>query len=423
MNYNIAAGMDNSTLNKIISELYTNIYPDLFKSTIDIGQLGIASVGFDINVAPTVNFDASSEIKSYIEDILKTNKLGATSSLSAKATSEIVDMVVAASFGIDASVELTINYTDADPTTVQATLNAIVNVQTSTEGGQNLLTLQAYSGTITTNPSNPTLEDLLNKAFIPSLITYLNENILSPIKIPTLQYESLTVSLPVPAVQTPDLVIYSALGTTQPDILTASSWPSDCVFAAMDTEALTKAAAIPFPLGPGIGFDWDIISGRVEAQVHAPTNIRVNRDGSLSGSIIADVLAQLTLHTPGPLPNVNFGPKAQASLAATFEPSVDNGDVYIAIESVPIPKFSFDWGIPSWINWLFLPLEAGLAAALNAVLGPLIGNVLKFPPIKVFTIPTISFSLAGQTININLDEATTSSKNSMLLVDLQVKVS
>jgi hypothetical protein len=423
MTYNIAVGMDNSTLNKIISEVYTSIYPNIFKSTIDIGQLGIASVGFDINVSPTVNFNPSSEIKSYFEDVLKTNKLGATSNLSTEDTSKIVEMAVAASFGTVTSIELTINYINGTSTSVNATLNAIINIQTSTEGGQNLLTVNAVSGTITTDPSEPILEGLLNNVFIPLLIPYLNNNILSPIKIPALQYGSLIVSLPVPVIQFPDLVTYSALGTMQPDIPAPSSWSSDCVFVAMDTAALTAAASIPFPLGPGTGFNWEIIDGRVEAQVHAPTNMQVNSDGSLSASIVADVLAQLTLHTPWPLPNVSFGPKAQASLAVTFKPSVDNGNVYIAIEGVPIPTFSFDWGIPSWINWLFYPLEAGLAAALNAILGPLIGNILKFPPIKVFTIPQISFSLAGQTINIMLDEATTSSKNSMLLIDTQVKVS
>jgi len=302
-------------------------------------------------------------------------------------------------------------------------VTAIINIQTSTVGGQNLLTVQAVSATIATNPANPTLEDLLNKAFIPFFIPYLNKNILSPISIPALQYQSLAVSLPVPAVQQPNLVTYAALGTTQPDIPAPASWPSNCVFIGLDTTVLEMAASIPFPLGPGTGFDWDIINGRVEAQVHAPTNIKVNGDGSLSATIVADALAQLTLHTPWPLSNVSFGPRATASLSVTFQPMVINGDVYIAIEGIPIPSFSFDWGIPSWINWLFYPLQAGLSAALNAVFGPLIGNVLRFPPIKIFALPTISFDLAGKQITINLNSATPSSQNSMLILDVQASVS
>ena len=424
MNYNIAAGMDNSTLNRIISEVYQSVYPSLFKNTIDVKELGISSVGFDIKTAPTVNFTTSSIIKNHIADILKTNKLGATSSLGSKENAKIIELVSAATFAINLSAELTINYSaGGTPTTVQAIVTALINIQTSTTGGQNLLTVQAVSASIATNPANPTLEDLLNKAFIPFFITYLNKNILSPISIPTLQYQSLMVSLPVPVVQQPDLVTYSALGATQPDIPAPASWPSNCVFVGMDTTILGAAASIPFPLGPGTGFDWDIISGRVEAQVHAPKNISVNGDGSLSPTIEADALAQLTLHTPWPLPNVSFGPNAQASLSATFQPSVNNGSVYIAIEGVPIPTFNFNWGIPGWIDWLFYPLEAGLSAALNAVFGPLIGNILKFPPIEIFTLPTISFSLDGKTITINLNKATTSSQNSKLILDIQVSVS
>lgn len=423
MKYNIAAGMDNSTLNKIISEVYTYIYPNLFKNTIPIGVLNIASVEFDFKSTPTVNLDASQEITSQIEEILKADNLLSTYNLSAEDTSNIFDMVLAASFGIHAIVDLTISYTNGTPSTkVQAKLNAVSNVQTSVKGGQNLLTIQAVSATITTTPANPVLDGLLNQAFIPLLIPYLNKEILSPIEIPTLQYHSLKVSLPVPAVQSPNVVSYSSLGTNQPDIPTPSSWPSNCVFAALDTAALTAAAAIPFPMGPGTGFDWKIFSGRVEAQVHAPTNIKVNNDGSISASITVDALAQLVLHTPWPLPNVAFGPKAQASLAVTLKPSVENGNVYVAIEGIPIPTFSFYWGIPSFINWLFLPLEAGLAAALNAVLGPLIGKVLKFPPIRVFTLPKISFTLAGKTINIDFNKAITSSKNSMLVVASQLKL-
>ena len=41
MNYNIAAGMDNTTLNRIIAETYKAVYPEIFKSTIKIGQMGI----------------------------------------------------------------------------------------------------------------------------------------------------------------------------------------------------------------------------------------------------------------------------------------------------------------------------------------------------------------------------------------------
>lgn len=416
--------MDNSTLNKIISEAHVAIYPKLFKSSIEIGESGIASIDYDMNVPPTVNLDVSSKIKVQVEEMLRTDVFAATSDLDITDVSAMVDLISMASFGIDLSVELKINYTkpDADPTTAKATLHVVVNVKATTIEGQNKLILKVFSATIATKPPDPILDDLLNKALIPYMIPILNEKFLAPIKIPTLEYESLRVSLPVLAVQSPYALAYSALGSTQPDIPAASTWPSDCVFIGLDSTVLQAAAATKFPLGPGTGFDWEIFSGRAEAQVHAPTHFKVNRDGSVSASITMDALAQLTMRTPWPFRDVSFGPRAHASIAATLKPSVRNGVMYIALEGVPIPTFHFDWGIPSWIDWLFYPLEEGLAAALNGVLGPLIGNVLKFPPIKVFEIPSMEFTLEGVTIKINLDKATTSAKQSLLVIDTQATV-
>ena len=240
--------------------------------------------------------------------------------------------------------------------------------------------------------------------------------------MPAIQYESLKVSLPVLSVSGSDVVAYSALGSTQPPVPASASWPSGCVFAATDAAALTQAAGIPFPLGPEASFDWDIVSGKVEAQVHAPTDLSVNADGSLSASIVADALAQLTLHMPDPFPNVSFGPKAQATLAVTFQPSVVANEVRLAIEGVPIPDFSFDWGLPGWVNWVFDPIEAGLAAALNKVLGPLIGKALTFPPIPVFSLPTVKIPIGGKSVEITLDQAKTSAEGDMLVVEAQVGV-
>ncbi|WP_316740685.1 hypothetical protein [Pedobacter antarcticus] len=425
MKYNAAVGANTPILNQVVSDVYKAIYPSLFKDTIDINKFGVSSISFDVNQAPTVDLDSSPEvkdmIKSFMTDHNNVNLL--FQNLSSENISEIIEVMSTASFGVNAKISLSINYENGDaPTTAGAILKAVVSVQTSVEEDQNYLTLQAITGQVITNPANPFLDALLNKALIPFLIPYLNEKVLSPIKIPALQYQSLKVSMAVPTIQKPNFVAYSSLGIVQPDVPKPSIWPSKGVFAAVDTQLLKQAASIPFPLGPGTGFKWKIISGRVEAQVHAPKDFIVGVNGNLTATITADVLAQLTLTTPWPAPDVSFGPHAQASIAATFKPSVKNGELYILLEGSPIPSFSFDWGIPSWINWLFLPLQAGLTAALNMILGPLIGNILKLPPIKVYSLPKFSFTLAGKTIKISFEDAETTGKNSMLVVTSKIKI-
>lgn len=421
MNYDIVAGLDNPTLNSLVAQMYTAIYPNLFRNSIAIGQVGISSVSFDINQTPVVNLQPSATFAEHLSELLSSAN-SSEHALSEADKNNVLGLATAASFQLVApSLALSINYSNGDPaTTVNSSLQAIVNIQTNTSsGGANYLSIQITSAAVSI-PDNQVLQQLLNSAVVPAfLVPYLNNNILAPIQIPALQFENITVSLPVPVVQQPFVTAYSALGTTQPSIPPPSNWPTGCTFVGVDTAVITQAAAIPFPLGPATGFNWNIISGTVGAQVTAPTNLSINSDGSINATIMAYANAQLTLHTPSPLPNVTFGPNAQASISATLKPVVNNGEVAVSIEGVPIPTFSFDWGIPSWIGWLFYPLQAGLAAALNAVLGPLLGNILTFPAIPVYTLPEISFTLAGTTLNVNIQQATTSSQNSMLMVEAQ----
>ena len=416
MNYNIVGGIEVSKLNKIISETYTSVYPNLFKNTIDIEKFGIKSIEFDINIAPTINFDMSSDIKKFYGDILKSDKEMTTSNLSSKDYSNYFELASAVSFGINTSLELIINYPKDGPTKVKAELNSILTIQTNI-GDKKFLTIQCVSANITSNPSNPEMDSLFNRFFIPNFIKYLNKEILSPIKIPTLEFESLSVSFPVPFIQPPYFLIYSALMSVQDDTLTSSEWPQNCFFIGMDTSVLKAASVIPFPIGPSSKFNKGFISGEVGAQIKPPSNIQINNDGSLSASIDIEVLAQLKIKS-GPL-HFHLGPRADASLAVTFKPSVTDRRVYLVMEGVPIPTFYFEWGS---VPQILKKILKKISIILNKILNPLIGKALKFPPIKVYTLPEISFKFADQTFNINLGKVTTSSKNSLLMLEAQVNL-
>jgi hypothetical protein len=408
----------------VVAQVYSALYPKLLTNTFNVSQQGIASVAIDINQSPTVSLTQSEAAKHYFEESLDSNVHGPTSALAPALRAKLVALATAATFDASApSVALTVNYTNgATPTHVSASLSATLSIQGSVQGSQNILTVQVIQATLTI-PSNPALAEILNNAFVPTfLVPYINTSLLGPIQVPTLGFSSFQVSMPAIAVQSPYVTAYSALGSTQPDVPPPSNWPTGCIFVAVDDAVLQSAAGTVFPLGPSTGFSWEIVSGQVGAQVLPPTFV-INSDGSITATMTANASAQLTLHTPDSLPNVNFGPSATATLTATVLPSVSNGALQISLEGIAIPTFSFDWGIPSWINWLFDPLEDGLAAALNALLGPLLGNVLKFPPITVYTLPTISFVFSGSTINITITNAKTSSQNSLLVVQAQTTIS
>lgn len=424
MKFNIAAGVDNTTLNNIISETYKSLYPKLFKGSIKFDQHEISSVDFDINEAPTVSFISPTGSKTQLINVFENHEATIPLHLNTDEISQLADLMVPATFRTSASIKLSIDYPNNTPTTVGASLNTTINIQTSVEDGQDLFTVQVIAGTIATQPSNPTLDDVLNKALIPDLIQYLNKNILSPIKIPAIQYDKLRVSTPVPTIQSPDFVAYSALGNTQPDIPAASSWPANCVFAAVDNKVLMEMFKIPFPMGPQKSFNWKVIGGTVEAQVHAPNHIQINKDGSLSAEITADALCQLTFNAG--IHKFHFGPRAQASISATFKPLLKDDSVYIAIEGIPpVPKFSFDLGIHGFGHALLkkLGLEKDLDKVLNDAIGPLIRKAFKFKPIKVWKLPSMKFTFDDQTIYVKFEQAIPSSIDSMLVINLQASVS
>jgi len=428
MNYNIVAGIDSCTLNRIIGDVYKAVYPSLFKNTITLNQLGIESVAFDITKAPQISFERAKEIKNQVEGIIKNNELKELSNLSEDDKLKVLEMASAASFGLDANVSLTINYEGGEaPTNTEAIIHINLNIQAITKEGKNFLTAHLISANLKSIPANPLLEDLLNKAFIPHFTPYFNDNILKPIEIPTLEYNSLLVSLPSTVTQNPYFLNFSALGSIQPDVPASEKWPADCVFAGVDAALMqgVVSAVNIFPLGPSTGFDWKIITGKVNAQLQTPNHFEVNKDGSISAKLPLEARAQLTIHTPWPLPNFSFGPKATSTVKLTLKPLVKNSDFYIEVKDVQIKEMSFDFGgIPGWLNTIFSPLRAGLGIALNTALQPIIkAALLAIPAIKIFTLPTIPITLADKTIEVKLNSAKTTAQNSLLMVNTQVAVS
>jgi len=428
--YDVVAGMDNATLNAELAAFYTAVYPNLLKGQVTVGAAGIASLGFDVQAAPTATLAPSDAARAHVERVLATpsDGLTAVADLPPEARAAIVDAAVSAAFDLSAAqVQLTINYTNgAAPTVVAAGLSVTVSIQTGTDAsGQNYLTLQAMTGSVSI-PGNPALEAILNNAAMPMLLTYLDTNLLSPFQVPTLQYKSLTLSMPVPAVQDGYLLAFSALGTAQPDVPGANAWPTGSVFIGTDATVLVAAANTVLPIGPSTGFSWEIIDGSASATVGpmGGGGVTVNGDGSISVQVPCNAEAQLTVHTPWPLPNFSFGPSATVVLAATATPAVVGGELQIALDSIDPPSFDFSWGdIPGWVAFILNPLLDGLSEALGAILGPLVNQAISGLTFSVLSVPSFNVSLGGSSYTLALAQAATSAgqgpEGTLLLVEGQ----
>ena len=292
--FDVATGMYESALNALLTQLYNALYPNFLKEKINVGKVGISYVDFDIQAPPTVSLAPSADAKAHIAAAFgetlynaQRGKAGVTA-ITVSDKSAILDIASSATFTVNVSkLALTVNYSNGSSPTKIPSADLVVHAMVSVDASDSNLTIKLLGGTVTV-PNNPALTQLLNNAFLPYLIDYLSKNILSPIKIPPLGYKSLHLSAPLPVVQQTYLTVFSALGSTQPNIPAPLPWPKDGVYIAADIPTMEAAAGIVFPLGPQENFSWDIISGQVGATVNSPKISHINDDGGISASIEAN---------------------------------------------------------------------------------------------------------------------------------------
>ena len=418
--FDVAAGVHQSILNdSLLPQVYTALYPTFLKGSIDINEVGISSIDYDIQGAPMVNLQPSEHAKAHIAAALEEHlaKKGVVG-MSAANKSALLAAVSSATFSANISkLALTINYTDGSPSTVVPSAPMVVHATISVNGENSNLTLEIVHATITI-PDNPTLTKILNNGILNYLTDYLNKNILSAITIPPLKFASLQIGAPLPVVQQSFFATFSAIGSSPVTIPKPLPWPTDGVFIAADIPTLEAAAGSVFPVGPQSNFNWEIISGHIGATVNVPKIIQIEDDGQVLVSIQANASCQLTMQTPWPIPNVSFGPSATATLTGFVNPLIEDNEFKIAIASFPAFNFSFSWGFPTILEYLFYPIQAALAAALNAILGPIINDALQNIKIHITDIPDIPIDLgADKKITISIaNQATPRGLNGNLLV-------
>ena len=425
--FDVAAGMYETTFNSVVTQFYHALYPNFLKGSVQVDEVGISSVAFDIQAPPTVSLAPSQTAKGHIKaafESIHQNKYSQQLAVApASNKSTLLEMASSATFTVTASkVALTVNYSSGSSPTKVPSASLVAHATVAVDDDSNL-TVKIVSGTVSV-PNNPALTELLNKALIPYLIKYLDENILDPIKIPPLVFKSLKLSTPLPVVQQSYFNVFSSLGSGPHNIPKPLPWPKNGIYVAADIATMEAAARTYFPMGPKEEFSWKVISGEVGATVNAPTISNISADGSISAKIEAEAVCQLTLHTTWPIPNVSFGPKATAGLACELRALVEDSEVKVAFANIPNISFSFDWGIPGIWKYLLEPLEEGLSAALNGILGNLIGDLLKKLKISIYKIPTIPIDFGdGKKIQISIDQATpTGYQGSLLVVTAQATV-
>ena len=411
--FDVAAGIYESALNSILRKVYDALHCTLLKGSINVNELGITSVDFDIETSPTVSLQPSDEAKQHIKTEIEKITTGPEMSSLHEAASW-------ATFSAKASdIAFTIHYENDSPPTTISRVSLVAYFSSTVDGADSELTFTILCATITV-PENPVLTELLNLAVVPYLVKYLNTKIVHQIQIPPIAFKSLHISTPLPVVQQSFFIAFSFLGSTpstMPSPLPWPAWPKNGPFVAVDIPVIEAASKSIFPLKPKDDFSWEIFSGHVGATLNPPKIANISNDGSISASIEANASCQLKIKTPWRLPDITIGLSATCELSSTLRPVVEKRKLKVVLESFEHPTFSFDWGIPYWLNYIFLPLEAGLAAALNDILSRLIRVSLDNQEFSVYSIPAINIPVAGDTmIEIDIDKAEPSGLDGSMLV-------
>ena len=393
-------------------QVYDALHSTLLTGNINVSEAGISSVDFDFKASPTVSLQPSDEAKQHIKTEIEKLHISTWPEMSS-----LLKIASSATFTAKVSdISFTIHYENGSAPTTIPSASLVAHVSFTVDGANSNLTCKVLRATVDV-PKNSAFTELLNRALVPCLIDYLNTKILHQIQIPPIAFKSLQISTPLPVMEQSYFTALSSLGTTPSTIPSPLPWPNGGVHVAVDIPAMEAASKIIFPLGPHDKFSWNIFSGYVGATLNPPKIAKINNDGSISASIEANASCQLKMKTPFPFPDLTIGPSATTGLTCTLCPFVEKREVKVVVESIEDPKFSFDWGIPHWINWIFEPLQAGLAAAIDDILSPLIRVKLGNLTIPVYSIPVFNIHVEEDTkIEVSIDQAIPSGIDGSILV-------
>eukprot|EP00731_Ephydatia_muelleri_P003148 Em0001g3148a len=365
VNINVAAGADQPTLNALVIQVYKGIYPNIFKNSINVGQAGIASVDFDIQIAPTVTLGPSEQHSQMIREHI-------SHELPAERLEEAVAFLTQSAITATCSqVALTVNYqNEAPPTQTVASIILGANVTTNLDGSYSITVAVSQ---ITVN-GNPILSELLTNAVGPFLATYLNTNILNHITIPSLSFLGVTLMTPVMTTENNPggemLVAYS--GLTSPVVVPpqGTPWP---------TGLYNLKLQAAFSLSPGSG---SAVTGTV------------NVSGSASVSLSCGIVPTITI-------GADISGTATLTAAVTAQASGSSDDIIVTIES--LDNFDLHIDLPG-VPWPFDDVISEFVSGFVQVIGSAVASIMSNYPIKVYTLAPITFSLGSNQYQVALSQ-------------------
>lgn len=398
--YNVVAGTDATALDALAKAIYDGC-PALFNSSLRIDQMGIVAVGYRMLTAPRFDLRPSEAFRAETRQRF-TQLLGAAGPQAARQSAGAAASTV--SVVVDALQLHLQRQGQPDLDALDTSLQMAAAVQINPDRS---LRLQLVWGKIAIT-QHPELDDLLNQWFVPALLDFLNRNLLAPIAIPAIELLGVDFTAPALATQHPHLLAATAQLPDTVELPPATAWPQGKVFAGADENVLNAVAAAALErVVPSGTWDYSIDIGVCTLGVGAqygvylrnprfsvtPTSRNVYRLSIELGAHAGFSLSCVLSASPGA--------SARGWVTATAEVSVDARN-HIIVRLKSVEQLSLSWGFddtPFWLpNWAISPILKAFEPAVAAV----VSAALRDLSFDVYSIPTISATIAGRTFDLTL---------------------
>lgn len=399
--YDAVVGADASAINSTVASVYSSLYPRIFKGSVSVQQFEVSTVDYDIQAAPSFDLNQSQLLadyyRAYLGGQIEDSDLDA-------AVNESTQFSIT---GLVSKVSLTIHYMNNVPATQVplATMSLAVQVEVNTD---NTFSLHLVTGTVTIE-GDATLSALLTNIMMPTLIDYLNTNVLKPIKLPAISFLGLSLSTPAVLAQNNTLVAFTALQPTPLNPPTSDTWPSNAAFAGVDATLLGAIANaelsqihisedVSFSMGSiiicdlGIDAHVDMSFGQASFTFIPGSGGNITATASFSGG--ASLTAKCGhIHAP-------FGARISVNATATIQVNLVGTSVIVTFERLNkiTPDISFQ-GIPKILNGVV----SDLLDALSSYVIQLIAQKLSGYTFKAYSLPGISFKVGQMTFDVSLN--------------------
>ncbi|MBX2828933.1 MAG: hypothetical protein KTR22_12275 [Flavobacteriaceae bacterium] len=423
-NFDMAIGIDGTTMDQGSSTLYSKLYPKLFTGSQEIKLEGIEfKVSWNVKSAPTFTLSAPTNGKA----LLKAHLMGDafrypvdTNTMVETYMSSMAD----STFQMNMSdVEMTVSSSSHSATDK---VDVTIVVEASSTGGK--MTLNPIKATGKT--SNPSDQALINAVILPQAMKMAG-SILSGIDLPPLSFGGISLTAPALIVSDNHIVALANLaGKSVPSAPFPSTWPSSAFFALLSSDAKVEMAKLSTKyiegksfgksgkLGFKIGdlhYNAKITMGALSISDAGPTSINFSSTGT--GNVNAGIKIGCTNI------GLNYDLYAKPNLSGNIGLSIVNS-IDIQAETSNMNTFVLilkPTGNP--VEWILSAVTDPLLQAITAIFSPLITKLFNGYKFNTGPLPSFPINVEGVSLTATPTNVSLGAYEGMMLASGNVSIS